>query len=62
MQKEEYEEWMSIDEDIPEDTTLTDLEICQDVCKQYQAIKVRIQTATNVLKKTLQRTPTGGKP
>ncbi|GBM15343.1 hypothetical protein AVEN_121630-1 [Araneus ventricosus] len=40
MQKEEYEEWMSIDEDIPVAATLTDLEICQAVCKQHQAIKV----------------------
>ncbi|GBM70164.1 hypothetical protein AVEN_1809-1 [Araneus ventricosus] len=29
MQKEEYEEWMSIDEDITVAATLTDLEICQ---------------------------------
>ncbi|GBN00896.1 hypothetical protein AVEN_274076-1 [Araneus ventricosus] len=29
MQEEEYEEWMSIDEDIPVAATLTDLEICQ---------------------------------
>ncbi|GBM85089.1 hypothetical protein AVEN_265407-1 [Araneus ventricosus] len=36
MQKEEYEEWMSIGEDIPVATTLTDLEIT----KQDQAIKV----------------------
>ncbi|GBM18700.1 hypothetical protein AVEN_8997-1 [Araneus ventricosus] len=40
MQKEEYEEWMSIDEDIPVAATLTDLEICQAVCEQDQAIKV----------------------
>ncbi|GBM51992.1 hypothetical protein AVEN_32114-1 [Araneus ventricosus] len=40
MQKEEYEEWMFIDEDIPVPATLTDLEICQAVCKQDQAIKV----------------------
>ncbi|GBM44882.1 hypothetical protein AVEN_210694-1 [Araneus ventricosus] len=31
MQKEKYEEWMSIDEDIPEAATLTDLEICQAI-------------------------------
>ncbi|GBM48455.1 hypothetical protein AVEN_98990-1 [Araneus ventricosus] len=37
MQKEE---WMSIDEDIPVAATLTDLEICQAVCEQDQAIKV----------------------
>ncbi|GBM77210.1 hypothetical protein AVEN_74471-1, partial [Araneus ventricosus] len=29
MQKEKYEDWISIDEDIPITTTLTDLEICQ---------------------------------
>ncbi|GBN43351.1 hypothetical protein AVEN_143494-1 [Araneus ventricosus] len=40
MQKEEYEVWMSIDEDIPVAATLTDLEICQAVCKQDQSIKV----------------------
>ncbi|GBM61835.1 hypothetical protein AVEN_105580-1 [Araneus ventricosus] len=40
MQKEEYEEWMSIDEDIPAAATLTDLEIYQAVYEQYQAIKV----------------------
>ncbi|GBL86268.1 hypothetical protein AVEN_131995-1 [Araneus ventricosus] len=40
MQKEEYEEWMSIDEDIPLAATLTDLEIGQAVCKQDQAVKV----------------------
>ncbi|GBN00577.1 hypothetical protein AVEN_176107-1, partial [Araneus ventricosus] len=40
MQEEEYEEWMSIDEDIPVAATLTDLEICQAVCQQDQAIKV----------------------
>ncbi|GBN46907.1 hypothetical protein AVEN_57577-1 [Araneus ventricosus] len=38
MEKEEYEEWMSIDEDIPVAATLTDLEICQVVCKQDQAL------------------------
>ncbi|GBL78135.1 hypothetical protein AVEN_143419-1 [Araneus ventricosus] len=40
MQKEEYEERMSIDEDITVAATLTDLEICQAVCEQDQAIKV----------------------
>ncbi|GBO04667.1 hypothetical protein AVEN_173444-1, partial [Araneus ventricosus] len=29
MQKEEYEEWMSLAEDIPVAAALTDLEICQ---------------------------------
>ncbi|GBO14666.1 hypothetical protein AVEN_208394-1, partial [Araneus ventricosus] len=38
--KEEYEEWMSINEDIPVPVTLTDLEICQAVCEQDQALKV----------------------
>ncbi|GBM36200.1 hypothetical protein AVEN_97569-1 [Araneus ventricosus] len=42
MQKEEYEEWISIDEDIPTAATLTDLEICQVVCEQYQATKVNV--------------------
>ncbi|GBO02759.1 hypothetical protein AVEN_183467-1 [Araneus ventricosus] len=37
MQKEE---WMSIDEDIPVTATITDLEICQHVCEQDQAIQV----------------------
>ncbi|GBN85750.1 hypothetical protein AVEN_59573-1 [Araneus ventricosus] len=41
MQKEEYEEWMSIDEGIPLDSTITDLEIFQAACEQEeQAIKV----------------------
>ncbi|GBN66131.1 hypothetical protein AVEN_215812-1 [Araneus ventricosus] len=40
MQKEECEEWMSIDEDIPAATTLTNLEICKAGCEQYQAIEV----------------------
>ncbi|GBM51444.1 hypothetical protein AVEN_147126-1 [Araneus ventricosus] len=40
MQKEEYEEWMSTDEDIPVAATLTDLEIFQAVCEKDQAIKV----------------------
>ncbi|GBN52803.1 hypothetical protein AVEN_79848-1 [Araneus ventricosus] len=40
MQKEEYEEWISIDEDIPVAATVTDLEICQAVCEQDQAMKV----------------------
>ncbi|GBM79486.1 hypothetical protein AVEN_57325-1 [Araneus ventricosus] len=40
MQKEECDEWMSIDEDIPVAATLTDLEICQAVCEQDQAIKI----------------------
>ncbi|GBO14041.1 hypothetical protein AVEN_202224-1 [Araneus ventricosus] len=40
MPKEEYEEWLSIDEDIPETATLTDLEIFQSVCEQDQAINV----------------------
>ncbi|GBM79954.1 hypothetical protein AVEN_100395-1, partial [Araneus ventricosus] len=31
---------MPIDEDIPIAATLTDLEICQAVCEQYQAVKV----------------------
>ncbi|GBM06017.1 hypothetical protein AVEN_49405-1 [Araneus ventricosus] len=40
MQKKEYEEWMSIDENIPVTATLIGLEICQAICEQYQAIKV----------------------
>ncbi|GBN24390.1 hypothetical protein AVEN_157465-1 [Araneus ventricosus] len=40
MQKEEYEEWMSIDENIPVAASLTDLEICQAICQQDQTIKV----------------------
>ncbi|GBN24030.1 hypothetical protein AVEN_23218-1 [Araneus ventricosus] len=40
MQKGEYEEWMSIDEDIPIAAAITDLEICQAVCEHDQAIKV----------------------
>ncbi|GBN22784.1 hypothetical protein AVEN_74563-1 [Araneus ventricosus] len=37
MQKEEYEEWMSIEEDIPVAATITDLDIFS---KQNQAIRV----------------------
>ncbi|GBM82007.1 hypothetical protein AVEN_51853-1 [Araneus ventricosus] len=40
MQKREYGEWMSIDEDIPVAATLTESEICQAVCEQDQGIKV----------------------
>ncbi|GBO27681.1 hypothetical protein AVEN_275761-1 [Araneus ventricosus] len=40
MLKEEYEEWMSIDEDIPVAATLTGLEICLAVCEQDQAINI----------------------
>ncbi|GBO36563.1 hypothetical protein AVEN_170449-1 [Araneus ventricosus] len=40
MQKEEYEEWMTIDEDIQLAATLTDLVICQAVCERDQALKV----------------------
>ncbi|GBM50579.1 hypothetical protein AVEN_266794-1 [Araneus ventricosus] len=40
MQKEEYEEWMSVGEDIPVTATLTDLEICPVICDEDQAIKV----------------------
>ncbi|GBN31373.1 hypothetical protein AVEN_175073-1 [Araneus ventricosus] len=40
MKKEEYEEWMSIDEDIPIAAILKDLEILQVVCEQDKAIKV----------------------
>ncbi|GBL94668.1 hypothetical protein AVEN_83983-1 [Araneus ventricosus] len=35
-----YEEYMSIDKDIPLVATLTNLEICQDVCEQDQATNV----------------------
>ncbi|GBM82080.1 hypothetical protein AVEN_97990-1 [Araneus ventricosus] len=38
--EEEYEEWMSIDEDIPVAATLADLEVCQAVCQQDQAVNV----------------------
>ncbi|GBN73717.1 hypothetical protein AVEN_170816-1 [Araneus ventricosus] len=40
MQKEEYEEWMSIDEAISVAATLSDLEICQAVCEQDQTMNV----------------------
>ncbi|GBN78307.1 hypothetical protein AVEN_183563-1 [Araneus ventricosus] len=40
MQKEEYEEWMSIDKDILVTAILIDLEIFQAVCEQDQAIRV----------------------
>ncbi|GBM12028.1 hypothetical protein AVEN_256110-1 [Araneus ventricosus] len=40
MQRENYEKWMSIDEDIPVTATLTDLEICQACLLARPAIKV----------------------
>ncbi|GBN04362.1 hypothetical protein AVEN_123316-1 [Araneus ventricosus] len=40
MQKEEYEEWMSIGEDIPLVATIIDFEICKDVSEKDPAIKV----------------------
>ncbi|GBL84153.1 hypothetical protein AVEN_118564-1 [Araneus ventricosus] len=39
IEKEEYEEWMPIDENIPVAATLMDLEICQAICEPDQAIK-----------------------
>ncbi|GBN32379.1 hypothetical protein AVEN_117301-1 [Araneus ventricosus] len=56
MQKEEYEERMSTDEDFPVAAILTDLEICQAVCEQDQAIKFDDSEGDEVLKKTFQRT------
>ncbi|GBO23978.1 hypothetical protein AVEN_172058-1 [Araneus ventricosus] len=53
MQKEEHEDRMSTDEDIPVAAPLTDLEICQPDCKQDQTIKVDDSEGTIVLKKTL---------
>ncbi|GBN29514.1 hypothetical protein AVEN_43607-1 [Araneus ventricosus] len=40
MLKEEHEEWMCLDEDIPVAAILTNLEICQAVCEQDQEINV----------------------
>ncbi|GBO34418.1 hypothetical protein AVEN_170670-1 [Araneus ventricosus] len=40
MLKEEYEEWMSVDEDIPVAATQTGLEFCQVVCEHDQTINV----------------------
>ncbi|GBL91733.1 hypothetical protein AVEN_71372-1 [Araneus ventricosus] len=40
MLKEEYGEWMSIDDDIPVAAILTDLEIFQAVCEKDQTINV----------------------
>nr|GBO02992.1 hypothetical protein AVEN_102021-1 [Araneus ventricosus] len=40
MQEEEYEVWISIDEDIPVAATLTSFEIWQAVCEQDQAINI----------------------
>ncbi|GBN41988.1 hypothetical protein AVEN_169461-1 [Araneus ventricosus] len=36
--REESEEWVSIDEDIPVAATVTDLEICQAICEQDPSI------------------------
>ncbi|GBO14849.1 hypothetical protein AVEN_130543-1 [Araneus ventricosus] len=52
MPKEEYEELLSIDEDIPETATLTDLEIFQSVCVQDQAIKVDDSDGHDCIEKT----------
>ncbi|GBN86092.1 hypothetical protein AVEN_212150-1 [Araneus ventricosus] len=38
--KEQHEEWMFIDEDIPVIAILTDLQICHVVCEQDQAINI----------------------
>ncbi|GBN11162.1 hypothetical protein AVEN_133849-1 [Araneus ventricosus] len=40
MLREESEEWVSIDEDIPVAAAVTDLEICQAVCEQDPSINV----------------------
>ncbi|GBM18563.1 hypothetical protein AVEN_100637-1, partial [Araneus ventricosus] len=64
MQKEEYEEWMSIDEDIPVAATLTVLEICQaikvddsdgDECvEENPPTKTEIRQALDILKRGVQ--------
>ncbi|GBM92640.1 hypothetical protein AVEN_107056-1 [Araneus ventricosus] len=53
MQKEEYEEWMAVDEDIPVAAPLTDLEICEAVCKEDQAIKVDDSDGNECVKENL---------
>ncbi|GBO43974.1 hypothetical protein AVEN_258063-1 [Araneus ventricosus] len=72
MQKDEYGEWMFIDEDILVAATLTDFEICQDVCEQDQAMKVddsecvelnpptnaEMRQALHILKRAVQRQST----
>ncbi|GBN72903.1 hypothetical protein AVEN_57802-1 [Araneus ventricosus] len=68
MQKEEHEEWMSIDEDIPIAATLTDLEICEakpaikiDDSDGYECVEenpptnAEMRQALDILKRGLQQ-------
>ncbi|GBN96788.1 hypothetical protein AVEN_261320-1 [Araneus ventricosus] len=57
MLKEEYEEWMTIDGNIPVDAELPNLEFSQAVCEQDPAINIADSDGDNVLTKILQRTP-----
>ncbi|GBN20577.1 hypothetical protein AVEN_150509-1 [Araneus ventricosus] len=57
MLKEEYEEWMTIDGNIPVAAELPNLEFRQAVCEQDSAINIADSDGDNVLTKILQRTP-----
>ncbi|GBM21970.1 hypothetical protein AVEN_69678-1 [Araneus ventricosus] len=57
MIKEEYEEWMAIDGNIPVAAELQNLEFRQAVCEQDPAINIVDSDGDNVLTKILQRTP-----
>ncbi|GBM77224.1 hypothetical protein AVEN_260604-1 [Araneus ventricosus] len=55
--KEEYEDWISIDVDIPVATTSIDLEIFQAVCQQDQAINVDDSDGDKCVEENLPREP-----
>ncbi|GBN87622.1 hypothetical protein AVEN_139265-1 [Araneus ventricosus] len=57
MLKEEYEEWMTIDGNIPVPAELPNLKFRQAVCEQDPAINIADSDGDNVLTKILLRTP-----
>ncbi|GBM81445.1 hypothetical protein AVEN_169496-1 [Araneus ventricosus] len=71
MQKDEYEECMSIDENIPAAATLTDLEICQaikvddsdeDECvEENPPTNAKMRQALDILKRGVQHRSTNFK-
>ncbi|GBM42803.1 hypothetical protein AVEN_228578-1 [Araneus ventricosus] len=63
MQKEEYGEWMSIDEDIPVAATLTDLEICQarPSNEENPPTNAEMRQALDILKRGVQHRSTNFK-
>ncbi|GBN91646.1 hypothetical protein AVEN_182560-1 [Araneus ventricosus] len=57
MLKEEYEEWITIDGNIPVAAELQNWEFRQSVCEQDPAINIADSDGDNVLTKILERTP-----